>query len=150
MVEFCWKHISHAWHLERHNHFNHNHPNVCSRSRARETSEKVVNRILSRNGLGYVLNEKGRVERIGPTILGQELASIHFQSGDAELDRILETARVKFLGYRQETRREALLELWDAWERLKTTGQGSKKEDQISFLLDVAAGSASPKISKTA
>ena len=145
MVEFCWKHISHAWHQERHNHFNHNHLEFLPGLGPGQFREDV-NRILSRNGLGYVLNEKGRVERIGPELLRTELTSARLQSGDAELDSILEAACVKFFDYRQETRREALLELWDAWERLKTTGQGSSKAGQISYLLNIAAGPAFPKL----
>ena len=59
---------------------------------------------------------------------------------------MLEAARAKFLDYHHEERREALLELWDAWERLKTTGQGSNKAEQISYLLNIAAGPAYPNL----
>ena len=144
MVEFCWKHISHAWHWEPHNHFKHNHLEFVP-GLGQSNFREDVNRILRRNGLGYVLNEKGRVERIGPELLRTELTSARFQSGDPELDGMLEAARAKFLDYHHEVRREALLELWDAWERLKTTGQGSNKADQTSNLLDIAAGSSYPK-----
>ena len=76
------------------------------------------------------------------------MASAHFQSGDVELDRLLETARRKYLSPRGDVRREALQELWDAWERLKTTGEGAKKRDQISALLDEAAGPLSRQFHK--
>ena len=101
MVEFCWKHISHAWHQERHNYFKHNHLEFFPGLGPRKFREDV-NRILSRNGLGYVLNEKGRVERIGPELLRTELTSARFQSGDPELDGMLEAARAKFLDYHHE------------------------------------------------
>ena len=72
------------------------------------------------------------------------MAAAHFQSGEGELDRLLETASSQVSCPREEIRREALLsELWDAWERLKTTGEGSDKKQQISFLLDNAAGQLS-------
>ena len=58
---------------------------------------------------------------------------------------MLEAARAKFLDYHHEVRREALLELWDAWERLKTTGEGANKAEQISSLLDIAASPDYPK-----
>ena len=104
-----------------------------------------VNRIFARNGLAYTLTSEGRVERPGPPVLREELASTEFVTGNSELDRLLESARRKFLSPNEEIRREALLELWDAWERLKTTGVGPNKKDQITSLLDDAAGSALPK-----
>ena len=104
-----------------------------------------VNRIFARNGLAYTLTSEGRVERLGPPVLREELASTEFVTGNSELDRLLESARRKFLSPNEEIRREALLELWDAWERLKTTGVGPNKKDEITSLLDDAAGSALPK-----
>ena len=73
------------------------------------------------------------------------LVESDFDTGDAELNRLLSTAQRKFLDPRPETRREALESLWDAWERLKTLdGQGDKKA-QARAMLDNAAGSSSPK-----
>ena len=112
---------------------------------AKHKYSEEVNRIFSRNGLAYTLTDEGIIERLSPPVLSELLASAEFATGDSELDHILESARRKYASPREEIRREALLELWDAWERLKTTGEGSNKNDQISSVLDDAAGSAYPK-----
>ena len=62
-----------------------------------------------------------------------------------ELDRLIDTAKCKFLNPHSQVRREALEAIWDGWERLKTLdGQGDKKS-QAKAMLDKAAGSSSPK-----
>ena len=101
--------------------------------------------MLGRNGLAYALSHEGQIQRLGPPVLREELRSAVFSSGEWELDQILESARRKYSNPRAEIRREALLELSDAWERLKTTGQGTNKADQITSLLDDAAGLTYPK-----
>ena len=95
--------------------------------------------------MAFTLTSEGAIERLGPPVLRDELAIAQFKTGNAELDVLLESARQKFLNPREEIRRESLLELWDAWERLKTIGQGTNKPAQISSLLDDAAGSVYPK-----
>ena len=144
LIEFCWRHIGHPVQLRYHDHWHHYDLRFDVELGRRNFIEDV-NRIFGRNGLAYALTSEGRVERLGPPLLREELASARFNSGNSELDRILESARSKFVNPHEEVRREALLELWDAWERLKTTGEGPKKKDQIASLLDDAAGSAYPK-----
>ena len=144
VLEFCWRHVAEPSQGRYHGYFQHFHLSF-NRDVGRQTFSEEVNRLFSRNGLVYTLSEEGRIERRGPTVLHEVLQATHFQSGDVELDQLLETARRKFLDPREELRRESLLELWDAWERLKTTGEGPNKKDQITSLLDRAAGSAFPK-----
>ena len=144
MIEFSWRcvgePVQHAFHpFPKHYHLE------FERESGQNKFREDVNRIFGRNGLAYELNNEGQIERIGPPVLREVLTSVHFQSGEDELDRLLETARAKFFSPREEIRHEALQELWDAWERLKTTGQGANKGTQISSLLDDAAGSAYPK-----
>ena len=142
LLEFCWLHVGHPTNRSHHSYFEHDHLSF-NRELGKFQFTQEVHQIFGRNGLAYKLNDVGEIERIGPPILREELAAAHFQSGEGELDRLLETARAKYLSPREEIRREALLELWDAWERLKTTGEGSDKKQQISFLLDNAAGQLS-------
>ena len=144
MVEFSWRSVGEPGQYAYHKFPKHYHLEF-DRDQGRERFCDEINRIFSRNGLAYTLTAEGRVERLGPPVLSEELASTHFQSGEDELDRLLETARTKFLSPKEEIRREALLELWDAWERLKTTGEGSDKKKQITFLLDCAADPLSPQ-----
>ena len=144
LLDFCWKHVGHPTSRSAHSYFDHYHLSF-DRELGKYYFTEEVNQIFARNGLAYKLNDSGQIERIGPPILREELATTHFQTGEEELDRILESARRKFISPRQEIRREALQELWDAWERLKTTGEGSNKQSQITSLLDDAAGSAFPR-----
>ena len=144
VLEFCWRHVGEPVTGSYHSFFQHFHLSFNRDSGQNKYSEEV-NRILSRNGLAYTLTDVGIIERLSPPVLSEELVSAQFVTGDSELDYILESARRKFLNPREDIRREALLELWDAWERLKTTGQGADKKEQITALLNDAAGMVYPK-----
>ena len=94
-----------------------------------------INRILERNGLVFFLTNQGTVERISPPILQEALSDAVFDSGDYELDRLLESARKKFLNPDPSVRRDSLKELWDAWERIKTIKCSNKKRGIEKLLL---------------
>lgn len=144
MIEFCWRCIGQPTSLDYHPFFKHSHLKFNVEA-GQEKFCEAVNRIFSRNGIAYTLTDEGRIERLAPTVLREELASAHFHTGDPELDRMLEKARHKFLNHHREIRREALDTLWDAWERLKTLGEGLGKKAQVSDLLDATAGSLPSK-----
>ena len=149
MLEFCWRHVSDPTQESYHRHWDHYHLSFDWLV-GRTAFTEDVNRIFARSVLAYHLTEsrldnQGQIVRLGPPLLREELSAINFNSGDSELDHILESARRKFPNPREEIRREALAELWDAWERLKTIGQGTIKPGQISSLLNDAAGSQYPK-----
>lgn len=101
--------------------------------------------VLRRNGLIYELNADGEIQRIAPAGFHEPLQQTLFNTGDTELDRMLETARRKFLNPAKGVRREALEKLWDAWERLKTVEPGQNKLSQVTALLDRVAGSSVSK-----
>ena len=144
LLDFCWMHVADPIQGSSHSFFGHVHLRF-DREMGQSKFREEVNSIFSRNQLAYTLTTQGKIERLGPPVLREGLASTQFSTGNTELDNILETARSKFLNPREEIRREALLELWDAWERLKTTGEGADKKDQITSLLDDAAGLPYPK-----
>ena len=143
VLEFCCRHVGEPSQGTFHSFFQHYHLSF-DREAGRQRFSEEVSRLFNRNGLVYKLTDEGNIERIVAPVLNEELTSAQFATGDSELDNILESARRKFLNPREEIRREALLELWDAWERLKTTGVGADKKDQITSLLDDAAGSTFP------
>lgn len=62
-----------------------------------------------------------------------------FNTGDEELDRLLEYARLHFLSPKLDDRRDATEKLWDAFERMKTLEPGADKKAQADALLDRAA-----------
>ena len=106
----------------------------------REQFRADVEDIFRRNGIAYMLTEGGHIERLVPPVLQDALDQLETNTGDMELDRLLDTAPRKFLNPNPETRREALEALWDVWERLKTLdGQGNKKA-QANAMLDKTAG----------
>jgi len=102
-----------------------------------------VNVLLRRNGVAYVLDSKGQAERVLPQPIAETLGWVMFQTGDDETDRLLESARSRFMSPKQEDRRDALEKLWDAFERLKTLEPGSNKKNQAEALLNRAASPGS-------
>ena len=144
LIEFCWKSVGKPRKIGDHPYFMHSHL-VFDRDAGREQLCHEIETIFRRNGIAYKLTEEGRIERLMPLEFQGILVESDFDTGDEELNRLLNTAQRKFLDPRPETRREALESLWDAWERLKTLdGQGDKKA-QAQAMLGAAAGTSSPK-----
>lgn len=144
MLEFCWRCVGKPEQRGYHKYFGHHHLSFDIEAGRAEFTE-AVNRIFRRNGLVYELTSAGRIERLAPPVLRERLASSRFRTPDSELNRMLETARAKFLDPDEAVRRESLEALWDAWERLKTLGVGADKKTQVIALLDTTAGPSSPK-----
>ena len=139
-LEFCWNCIGEPVKTNYHSYFNHHHLTFNIEAGQEKFCEDV-NRIFRRNGLVYELSQQGRIQRLVTPVLQKNLLSPQFQTGDAELDNMLEIAQNKFLNPNQAIRYEALGALWNAWERLKTTVSGRDKKRQVKLLLDQAAGS---------
>lgn len=147
MIEFCWRNIAHPTTSDNcHSYFRHYHLRFLEH--AKEDGQKEfrgeINDILRRNSISYILTEEGKIERTPYTVLKEELASAYFSTKDPELNSMLEKARQKFFDPREETHREALEVLWDAWERLKTLDNSDIKAG-ITAILDDTAGSGSSK-----
>lgn len=137
LIEFCHRILARPVQRGFHDFYGHTHLSFEPEEGRAEFREEV-NRVLARNGLAFELEESGRVVRLGPPALAESLRSAVFKTGDDELDRLLETARTKFLDPDPNVRAEALEKLWDAWERLKTLEQGKDKKAQATALLDRA------------
>ncbi len=146
MIEFCWGNIAQPTIISYHGYFKHN--DLRFDEDAREIGQKSfreeINEIFRRNGIAYTLTEAGKIERLVYTVLSEELASARFQTEDSGLNSLLEKAHQKFLDPREDTHRESLEALWDAWDRLKTLDMPDKKAG-ITAILNDTAGSASPK-----
>ncbi|WP_321818471.1 MULTISPECIES: AbiJ-NTD4 domain-containing protein [unclassified Paraburkholderia] len=96
----------------------------------------TVNRIFARNGVAFEMLPNGRIERLLPPVLGEELKRTLFNTGDRTLDNMLDECRAKFSDRNPLVRREALERLWDAWERLKSLADPSDKKRSIKIILD--------------
>jgi len=146
MIEFCWRAVGRIEQRDYHQYWKHYHV-TFDIDAGRAAFGERVNRIFQRNGLAYTLTEQGRIERLLPNEIGDALRRTRFQTGDPELNGMLETARKKFLNPYESTRREALEKLWDAWERIKTIEDGDKKAG-ITALLNQTAHSDGSKFRK--
>jgi hypothetical protein len=98
----------------------------------------VINGIFARESLAFHLDDNGEVSRLAPLVLDEALGSAVFNSGDKDLDSLLENARHKFLSHDANVRKESLEKLWDAWERLKSIENPNDKKDSATKLLDRA------------
>lgn len=140
IIEFCWQNVSKSEQGQFHSFFQHWHlrfDKIAGQSEFRNE----VNFVFQRNGVEFDLTEQGSIERLVPGPVGSALRSAVPQTGDAELDQLLETARRKILVPDENEHRDALEKLWDAWERLKTVeGEDSdKKSTKVKKLLDKSA-----------
>ncbi|MXZ91670.1 MAG: hypothetical protein F4W95_09285 [Chloroflexi bacterium] len=84
-IEFCWNALA---------------DRAPYNKRGREVQlefEEDINRIFRRNLLAFNLTEQGNVERTLPEVVGSTLKYVAFQTGDDDLDELLEGACEKFL-----------------------------------------------------
>lgn len=142
LLEFCASAVGEPVEGFFHSFYRHHH---LSWDRSTGLAQFVadVNVLLRRNGIAYVLDPKGQAERVLPQPIEETLGWVMFQTGDDETDRLLESARSRFISPKQEDRRDALEKLWDAFERLKTLEPGSNKKSQAEALLNRAASPGS-------
>ncbi len=138
IVQFCYLHVSKPIEGDYHPFFRHYHLSFDIEE-GKIDFFKRINRIFSRNGIAYELNENGNIIRLAPPVLREELASTDFQTGDSTLNKMLHEARQKFLNPDPAIRKEAVERLWDAWERLKSIEDPSNKKRAITQLLNKAS-----------
>ena len=138
MIEFCWRVVGKPEQLGYHDYHKHYHLNFDAEA-GRNEFRDAVNQIFRRNGMAFELTQGGEIQRLVPVVLREALVQSVFTTGDGELDNMLETARTKFLDPDEVIRRQALQELWDAWERVKTVEPGKDKRESVTALLDRSA-----------
>ena len=142
MIEFCWNSVGKPERLDFHKFQRHHHLRFDEEAGKNEFRENI-NLMFQRNQIAYELTAEGKIERLlQPEV--SEIVHARYRTSDSELNRMLETACIKFVSPDERMRREALESLWDAWERIKTI-RGKDKKSGISDLLDEVAGSISPR-----
>lgn len=142
-VEFVYASVAKPIPGKHHDFFNHHHF-TFDQPPGQEEFRATVNRIFSRNGVAFEMLSTGRIVRVLPPVLGEELKRTIFRTGDRTLDNMLDECRIKFSDRNPLVRREALERLWDGWERLKSLADPSDKKKSIKIILD--ATSAEPSL----
>ena len=143
LIEFCWVHVSKPTQSWFHQFYWHDHWSF-DKSAGQADFRDSVNRIFRRNGVAFTLNESGRIERVLPEVIDNELRHAVFLTGDPVLNDLLGSARQKFLAPDENEHRDALEKIWDAWERIKTIDDADKRAG-IRNVLDETAGQNQPK-----
>ncbi|MEA3168713.1 MAG: hypothetical protein QOI97_1661 [Pseudomonas sp.] len=118
-----------------HDFFSHHHLSFDQEA-GQEDFRVTINRIFARNGVAFEMLPSGRIERMLPQLLGEELKRTFFNTGDRMLDNMLDECRAKFSDRNPLVRREALERMWDAWERLKSLADPSDKKHSVKIILD--------------
>src|SRR5699024_1708235 len=140
-IEFCHRIVAKPIEGSYHSFFSHHHLSF-DKDEGENIYRGDINRLFLRNGLAYVLNENGQIERLAPAVLRESLGRSIFKTGDQKLDAMLEDSSKKFLNPSISTRREAVEGLWHCWERLKSIEDPKNKKKSINALLDkVISGS---------
>lgn len=142
LLEFCASAVGEPIPGTYHSYYRHHH---LSWDRDAGLARLVadVNLLFRRNAVAYELTATGEARRLLPQAIANTIGGALFHTGDAETDRLLEAARLRFLSPKPDDRRDALEKLWDAFERLKTLEPGANKRSQADALLDRVAAPGS-------
>lgn len=139
LVEFCHQHIADPLPGDHHGYFGHQHIKGYDRPKGTKKWRDTVNRLFTRNGVAYELTKKGHVIRLGTPIVTDVLIRAVFDTGDDDLDELLDRARSKYLSTDASVRGESLEQLWDAFERLKTLRDTDKKAGISQLVSEVSS-----------
>jgi hypothetical protein len=132
LIEFCHQEVAKV--IQREGcHFPHFHLSF-DQTKGKTEFRQSINQIFARHGMAFELRDNGEVSRIPYSVLREEITQVIFDTGDQNLDSLLETARRKFLKPDPSERPAALEKLWDAWERLKSLEAGDKKQSVQKLL----------------
>lgn len=134
-IEFVHASVAKPISGKYHDFFSHHHL-TFDQEAGQEDFRVTVNRIFARTGVAFEMLPNGRIERVLPPVLGEELKRTLFNTGDRTLDNMLDECRAKFSDRSPLVRREALERLWDAWERLKSLADPSDKKRSVKIILD--------------
>ena len=141
-IEFIYASVAKPIPGKLHDYFNHHHL-IFDQQSGQEEFRATVNRIFSRNGVAFEMLSTGRIVRVLPPVLGEDLKRTIFRTGDRTLDNMLDECRAKFSDRNPLVRREALERLWDGWERLKSLADPGDKKRSIKIILDATAAEPS-------
>jgi len=121
-IEFQYRHLCKSIQVGKyHDFFNHFHLSFDNDIKDVQNYFRAkINTIFYRNKMPYSLDEKGKIIRLVSETTADLIKKEIFNTPDAKLNQLLNTAFLRFKSPRSEDRREALDILWDAYEQLKT------------------------------
>ena len=135
LLEFSARAVARPIERDFHSFFGHHHLDF-DRDAGLAEFLNDVNLLFGRNGIAFELTDEGYASRLVAPGLREELRVAEFNTGDADTDRLLDTARRGIVSPRENDRRHALDALWDAFERIKTLEPGANKRQQAERLLN--------------
>src|SRR6478609_6126180 len=135
LVEWVFQHISEPINPGFHPYHGDYHYGFFQRESGQVIFATNINTIFRRHWLAFELRQNGEIHRIGPPVLREALQSAEFRTEDLELNRLLERARQRFNDPGFHTRYDALKDLFDAFERLKTLEPPHRKPDSAAALI---------------
>lgn len=137
LVEFAHRHVGGPVERDYHSYWRHYHLDF-DEGAGKLKYYNDINRLFARQGLAYELSTTGQISRIATTPSEISLQIAEFNTGDAALDNLLTKAKQRYFAPGPDAAIEAVKELWDAWERLKTVIDPSNKKRSISSLISYA------------
>lgn len=136
VLQFAARHVTQATEGDYHSGLKHHHLSF-DRVVGLDAFRRDVNEIFRRGGLAFAMDTRGQIERTGPPVLRERIASPLPSTGRPSLDARLARAIEKYRSPDLVEREEALEKLWDAWNELQTLW--AKKPRGISALIDAVA-----------
>ena len=136
-LEFVYRHASAASDAKYHPFFDHHHLRF-DRAAGQAKVREDINRLLSRNQLVYELDADGRITRVVPDVVDQQLRRRLPPTRDARFDTLLEAAAERYADPDPTVRRDGLEKLWDAFERCKTILDRDKKKGATAVIAAAA------------
>lgn len=132
LIEFCYRNLNDVKRIGD-LHTNHYHLEFKEGLVSKDYFRTEINSLFERNGVAYKLDSYGKINRI---ISSEFIPMVKrkFSTTDSELNKYLASATEGILLPKSNDRLNALKALWDAFERVKTFYDGSKRES-VEFLL---------------
>lgn len=139
LIEFIYRNLNDSVETNFHAYFNHYHLKFKDTTNSKDEYRNQVNELFERNGIAYELKEDGCINRILPkpmvTIIRQA-ASV--TTTDERLKELIDEAIKEILSPKEEYHIKALERIWDAFERLKTYYNESKKKSIEEIIINLS------------
>jgi hypothetical protein len=139
MLEFLFEHVGAPVQGKYHTYFGHHHLSFDVEAGQHDFAASI-NRLLRRNGVAFELTDEGKVHRLLPEYIGEQIAQARFHTGDDQTDNMLEVACAGITAPAFDHRKAGLEKLWDAFERIKTLEPGRDKKASANAQLDRTDG----------